>query len=246
MYKIYDLFTEEEVKEITDELAEYEEEAWEDGKQTASGNIAALKKVDQLTEDYASTLIPIVLEKMQVNADVQLDNLLMRPVNLMMTRMKEGYSYKWHTDQCLPAPGSDQSTRADLSWTLFLNDPDTYEGGELVIYGQQSSFLPIKLKAGQVIFYPASLPHQVNEVTKGVRFVANGWMQCLVNNLSNRDLCVDSFHAVRRLERLSNLVKEQITNAEEEDQQNINNELCLTTALVDSIASRVMLMFADR
>ena len=149
MYKIYDLFTEEEVKEITDELAEYEEEAWEDGKQTASGNIAALKKVDQLTEDYASTLIPIVLEKMQVNADVQLDNLLMRPVNLMMTRMKEGYSYKWHTDQCLPAPGSDQSTRADLSWTLFLNDPDTYEGGELVIYGQQSSFLPLLILIGE-------------------------------------------------------------------------------------------------
>lgn len=244
MYKIYDLFTQEEVKEITDELEEYEEDAWEDGKASASGEAATNKKVDQLTEDYATTLFPVIMDKLHSNQEVQLTNLIMQPVGLMLTRMKEGCKYNWHTDQCFPGPGSIQSGRADLSWTLFLNDSDSYDGGELIVFGQQSTFTPVKLKAGQIIFYPASLPHQVNEVTKGVRFVANGWMQCLVNNAGHRDLCADAFQATKRLESLSNLISEKITNEEEREQ--IKEEVNFTTALLDSISTRIMLLVADR
>jgi PKHD-type hydroxylase len=88
--------------------------------------------------------------------------------------------------------------RTDLSATLFLSDPDTYDGGELVIrdtYGEQR----VKLKAGSMILYPGSSVHKVQPVTRGERIASFFWIESLVREDAQRNLLLDMDVAIQRL-----------------------------------------------
>jgi len=77
--------------------------------------------------------------------------------------------------------------RSDMSFTLFLEDPEKYDGGELVIestYGEQE----IKLPAGALVLYPTSALHRVAEVTRGQRLVAVSWVQSMIRDPAQREL----------------------------------------------------------
>lgn len=101
----------------------------------------------------------------------------------------KGMSYGEHVDD--PVMGTGQEIyRSDVSLTLFLNSPDSYDGGELVIhtsFGEQE----VKLPAGDVILYPSSSIHRVAEVTRGERLVAVSWVQSLVREPERRALLHD-------------------------------------------------------
>lgn len=90
----------------------------------------------------------------------------------------------------------DRRYRSDVSWTLFLSEPDDYTGGELVIEGSKGEQV-FKLKAGSAIFYPSCSLHQVKTATDGVRLAAVGWVQSLVRDSQQRDLLFD-LDVVRR------------------------------------------------
>ena len=100
-------------------------------------------------------------------------------------RYTEGMEYGDHVDD--PVMGGADKYRSDISITIFLSDPESYDGGELVIqtsFGEQQ----IKLKAGDAVMYPSSSLHHVNPVTRGERLVAVTWVQSMVRVAEQREL----------------------------------------------------------
>jgi PKHD-type hydroxylase len=100
-------------------------------------------------------------------------------------RYNAGMSYGAHVDD--PVMGQGELYRSDLSVTVFLCEPDSYDGGELCIktdFGDQQ----IKLPAGDAVLYPSSSIHRVAEVTRGERLVAVSWIQSMVRSPEQRAL----------------------------------------------------------
>ena len=100
-------------------------------------------------------------------------------------RYTPGMSYGMHVDD--PLMGQGEIYRSDVSATIFLNPPETYDGGELVIqtpFGEQK----VKLAAGDAVIYPSSSIHRVAEVTRGERLVAITWIQSMVRDPDRRAL----------------------------------------------------------
>lgn len=104
-------------------------------------------------------------------------------------RYETGMEYGEHIDDPIMGPSMNPGDRyrSDLAMTIFLNTPDEYEGGELIIqtpYGEQS----IKAKAGNAVLYPATTRHRVARVTSGERLVAVTWVQSLIRDNEQREL----------------------------------------------------------
>lgn len=104
-----------------------------------------------------------------------------------VSRYEPGMTYGWHVDEALFP--STPPMRSDLSCTVFLSEPDEYDGGELLVEfgGQQLSY---KLAAGDAILYPSTTIHQVAPVTRGARVVAITWLQSWVADAGRRELLV--------------------------------------------------------
>ncbi|MCT7986246.1 Fe2+-dependent dioxygenase [Laspinema sp. A4] len=115
-----------------------------------------------------------------------------RPI--VFSRYEPGMSYGWHTDNAIM--GERELVRSDVSLTLFLSDPDTYQGGELVIDTSLGEKL-FKLAAGSMIVYPSTFLHQVTEVTEGIRLAAVTWVQSLVRDVQQREILFE-LDTVRR------------------------------------------------
>ncbi|HIP78593.1 MAG TPA: Fe2+-dependent dioxygenase [Kiloniellaceae bacterium] len=119
-----------------------------------------------------------------------------RPV--LFSRYREGMSYGTHIDD--PIMGRDQLERSDVSLTVFLNAPEDYDGGELVMEmgGRDVAF---KLPAGSAVFYPSTTLHRVAEVTRGRRDVAVTWVQSVVRSAEQREILYDIDQVRRALFR---------------------------------------------
>ena len=120
----------------------------------------------------------------------------------MFNRYSVGETYGLHVDNAIRIPpGSSARIRTDLSATLFLTEPDAYEGGDLVIedhFGAQ----PVKLAAGDMILYPSTTLHRVTPVTKGERISAVFWLQSMVRNNEQRKMLFDLDQSVQSLTTL--------------------------------------------
>lgn len=158
-----------------------------DGKLTAGAYAKVVKENRQLKadSDQAIEVKAIVNRALQENALFQA---AVRPKSIrspLFSRYEAGMFYGTHNDNALM--GDDILTRSDVSLTLFISDPDTYSGGELVIdtsLGEQS----FKLAAGSMIVYPSTFLHRVAEVTQGVRLVAVTWVQSIVRDAHEREM----------------------------------------------------------
>lgn len=112
---------------------------------------------------------------------------------VLLSRYEPGMGYGTHVDNALMG-----GLRVDLSFTLFLADPASYDGGALVIDspgGEQA----IRLEAGALVLYPSTTLHRVAEVTRGARLAAVGWVESLVRDPARRELLLDLDTARRAL-----------------------------------------------
>jgi PKHD-type hydroxylase len=121
--------------------------------------------------------------------------LAVRPkiLSLMFSRYDPGMRYGLHVDDAIM-----HGMRADVAFTLFLSDPQSYDGGELVIdaaAGEQA----LKLAAGALVAYPATSLHRVADVTRGQRLAAIGWARSFVRDAAQRELLFDLDTARRKL-----------------------------------------------
>jgi PKHD-type hydroxylase len=137
---------------------------------------------------YASDLRELVKTALKRNALFQ--SALQPKIihSMLFSRYEKGMSYGRHVDNALM--GNQEFLRSDVSFTLFLSSPSTYEGGELVIESSDGD-RTYKLEAGSVIVYPSSTLHQVEPVTEGVRLAAVGWVQSLVREPNEREILFD-------------------------------------------------------
>ncbi|WP_320677284.1 Fe2+-dependent dioxygenase [Prochlorococcus sp. MIT 1300] len=161
-----------------------DKESWVDGKKTAGSQAAKVKRNLQLSRDsYVSKLQADQVAQEISNNDLLKSFCLPKSIHgLMFTRTGIGDSYGMHVDNPYMSSG-----RSDLSFTLFLNEKDEYEGGNLCIQTMQD-VKKIKLNAGQIVIYPSTSLHAVEPVTKGERIVCIGWIQSHIKSSEDRNL----------------------------------------------------------
>lgn len=162
-----------------------------DGRETAGKRLSSVKYNEQLAQTCpAMTQIEsIVTGALQRNARFQLGALPRYVHSIRVARYRVGMCYGPHVDAAL-MHFTDGPLRADLSFTLFLADPSTYDGGDLCL-DTGSGELPCKLRQRCLVCYPTGQLHQVREVTRGERLVIVGWVQSCVRGAEERETLWD-------------------------------------------------------
>lgn len=157
-----------------------------DGTTTASDAAASVKKNLQIRSEEsleAQQIANIVLQSISRNAMVHSAVMPKAILSPLISKYEENMTYGMHVDS--PLMGSQYTIRTDVGMTLFLSDPDSYEGGELVVLTETGE-KKFKLPAGDAILYPTTRLHQVLPITSGVRLAVITWMQSAVRDAHQR------------------------------------------------------------
>jgi PKHD-type hydroxylase len=181
--------------------------AWEDGRSTAGAQSAMVKRNEQLPPDseVARQLGNRIISALTANPrflSAAVPRHIFPPL-FNRYAASDGHHFGVHVDN---AVRGDRLTglriRTDLSVTLFLAEPDDYDGGELVIedfYGSHE----VKLPAGDLVLYPASSLHLVTPVTRGMRVASFFWLQSMIRDAHARSMIFDLDTSIQALaERL--------------------------------------------
>jgi len=179
--------------EVTACVTDLNAAQWVDGKATAGLQSAPVKDNAQLPEDSAVARHwgDRVLDALGASAEFVAAALPHRTFPPLFNRYAGGQSFGTHIDNAIrPIRGTPIKLRTDLSATLFLSDPDSYDGGELVVEGAFGA-QAVKLTAGSLVLYPASSLHHVVPVTRGVRLASFFWVQSMVRDDGARALLYD-------------------------------------------------------
>jgi PKHD-type hydroxylase len=192
MIFIGDVFDKQEAAAIRSEV---ENLTFVDGRATAGWAARLVKDNEQADADdnQLKALRARIAERILQNEIFQM---AVRPkalTPLMISRYKSGKQYGTHVDDALMG-----GMRTDISFTLFLTEPETYEGGALVVEsaaGEQE----FKLAAGAMIVYPSTALHRVESVQKGERLAAVGWARSFIRSSEQREILFDLENARRNM-----------------------------------------------
>ena len=164
--------------------------AWVDGKATAGAQSARAKHNLQIDESAAEAreLGGLILDRLGRHPAFISAALPLRVYPPLFNRYDEGMGFGGHVDNAVRfSPDSGARYRTDLACTLFLSEPEDYDGGELVVedaFGPQA----IKLPAGDMVLYPASSVHRVETITRGARWASFFWVHSMVRDNGRRAL----------------------------------------------------------
>lgn len=181
---IPDILTGDQLKKLA---GLFDRQSFIEGRETAGWAAAGVKNNLQVTPasaDYEAMQV-MVAKALQENRifTMAASPRAMRPI--LFSRYLPGMAYGAHVDNALM--GQDPPMRVDLAFTLFVSDPENYEGGELEV-DEPAGTRAFKLPAGALVLYPANSLHQVAEVVSGKRDVAVGWLQSLVRDHEKRQI----------------------------------------------------------
>jgi PKHD-type hydroxylase len=180
---------------------------WIDGNATAGHQSALVKNNMQLPElaPESRQLGDLVLDALERSPLFISAALPLKVFPPLFNRYAGGQSFGMHVDNAIrPLAGSDFRIRTDLSCTLFLAEPDEYDGGELIVedtYGEHRAKLP----AGDMVLYPSTSLHRVTPVTRGARVASFFWLQSMVRDDGQRTMLFQLDTSIQQLaQRLGN------------------------------------------
>lgn len=174
---------------------------WVDGQQSTGSLSANVKRNQQLPENHPLT---------QQLGDIILDALGQHPLFLSaalpleilppyFNRYEKNETFGFHVDNAIRnIRGTQHRIRTDLSCTVFLSEPEEYEGGELVVedtYGYHE----VKLPAGDMILYPSTSVHEVTPVTRGIRIGSFFWVQSMIRDDATRHMLFNLDQTIQNL-----------------------------------------------
>lgn len=174
---------------------------WIDGRLSAGTQSMLVKANEQLAFDNpVGRKIGEVILASLYNTPLFLSAAVpLRILPPMFNRYSNGGHFGIHVDNSIRyTAGSDARIRTDLSMTLFLTDPEDYDGGELTIeteYGAQQ----VKLPAGHMVLYPSTSLHQVMPVTRGMRVSSFFWLQSMIRDAGLRAMLFDLDQTIQQL-----------------------------------------------
>jgi PKHD-type hydroxylase len=195
---IPDILGKAEVAEFRDIMDASE---WEDGRSTAGAQSAMVKKNEQLPPNSATARqlgerVVRALAASPLFISAAVPRHIFPP---LFNRYGAGNHFGVHVDNAIRGDHlTGTRIRTDLSVTLFLSEPDQYDGGELVVEDYYGSH-EIKLPAGHLVLYPASSLHMVTPVTRGIRVASFFWLQSMIRDAHARSLIFDLDTAIRGL-----------------------------------------------
>ena len=180
------LLLDEEIKILKSNLSTYDKN-WEDGKKTAGSLASKVKNNLQLNRDsdISRKNAGFIIKKLLSNPLIKSFALPKKVHGIMFTKSAKGMKYGRHIDNPYMSSG-----RADLSFSIFLSEKNSYEGGELIVenINTENKF---KLNKGEIIIYPSTYLHSVNEITSGERLVCVGWIESYVKSIEEREYLFD-------------------------------------------------------
>ena len=198
IHHIPNVLSKEQVQYFRQEMDKVE---WVDGKKTTGSLSANVKHNQQLAEDHPLThhLGDMILAALTQNS---LFTSAALPLNILppyFNRYENGETFGFHVDNAIRwVQGTNQKIRTDLSCTVFLSEPDEYEGGELVVedtYGYHE----VKLPAGDLILYPSTSVHEVSPVTQGCRVASFFWLQSMIRDDADRHMLFNLDQSIQNL-----------------------------------------------
>ena len=167
-----------------------EQADWADGRATAGPQSARVKANEQVAETCPigrelGQMIVSEIERNKLFLSAALPRHVFPP---LFNRYSAGMSFGAHIDNAIRTiPGTPFRIRTDISATLFLARPDSYDGGELIIHDGDATH-SVKFPAGDLVLYPATTLHRVTPVTRGARVAAFFWVQSLIKDGAARDI----------------------------------------------------------
>lgn len=195
---IPNIFSKAEAKILHDKI---ENALWVDGNITSGEQAAKAKKNKQLPIEnpVCVEIGNIILDALGQNQTFISAALPLKILPPLFNRYDIGDGFDIHIDNAIrPIKGTPHRIRTDLSITLFLTEPEDYDGGELVIetpFGAQE----VKLEAGSIILYPSSSLHKVNEITRGSRISSFFWLQSMIRSDNQRAILFDLDQTIQTL-----------------------------------------------
>ena len=185
-YLTCSLLNQEEIKILKTNL-DNNNDSWEDGKKTAGSFASKVKNNLQLDRNSSVSKknTDFVVKKILTNALIKSFALPKIIHGIMFTKALNGMQYGRHIDNAFMSSG-----RADLSFTIFLNNKKDYDGGNLVIenINNENKF---RLDQGEIIIYPSTYLHSVEKITSGERLVCVGWIESYVKSIEEREYLFD-------------------------------------------------------
>lgn len=189
-------------EQVTQMRAALDAADWTDGRETVGAQGARVKRNRQLPDasPLRRQLGKLVLAALAASPLYHAATLPLRTLPPRFNRYEGGGHYGFHVDGAVMALSDEAQLRSDISCTLFLSEPDDYDGGELIVndtYGEHE----VKLPAGDLIVYPSSSLHRVTPVTRGTRLAAFFWVQSLIRDDSRRRLLFELDSSIQALTR---------------------------------------------
>lgn len=167
-----------EIKKVL-ELVKTTESDWNDGLKTFKGDPNTKKNTELGNIYFKQKISELIYKSLETNEKFNDFCFPKKIEDIMITKTEVGGYYNAHTDV---------GFNGHYSTTLFLSNPEDYEGGELCLYidGEEKK---IKLESGHGIVYPTGIPHKVNKVTSGTRIVAVFWTKSIFKDPTIREIC---------------------------------------------------------